>query len=66
MDEVRFPDVTVRLVGESGNAFVIMGKVISALKRAGHADAVDEYTAEAESGDYDNLLTVTMRWVNVE
>jgi hypothetical protein len=30
----RFPKVTVRLVGEDGNAFNIMGRVNEALKEA--------------------------------
>ena len=58
-------DVTVRLVGEDGNAFAIMGRVIAALRRAGHADLIDEYQREAMDGDYDHLLLITMEYVNV-
>lgn len=65
-DVVKFPDVTVKLVGEDGNALVIIGKVTRALRRAGYGDEVDAYRYEALSGDYDNLLHVTMQWVNVE
>ena len=35
-------NVKVKLVGEDGNAFAILGKVIKALKRAGHADLAKE------------------------
>lgn len=59
-------NVTVKLIGNDGNAFAIMGQVTKALKRAGHADLVDEYRKEAMSGDYDNLLRVTMEYVEVE
>lgn len=62
----KYPDVKVQLVGNDGNAFAILGRVRSALKRAGHAEAVEEYTKEATSGDYDNLLAVTMDYVDVE
>jgi len=56
----------VRLVGEDGNAFAIMGRVTRALRKAGYAsDDVSEYRREAMSGDYNNLLSVTMRWVDV-
>lgn len=56
----------VRLIGEDGNAFVIMGKVVKALKRAGYSqDQIKEYQAKAMSGDYDNLLAVTMEYVEV-
>jgi hypothetical protein len=30
----KFPNVTVKLVGEDGNAFAILGKVMNALKAA--------------------------------
>ena len=63
---VRFPDVTVRLVGQDGNAFMVLGLVSKALKRAGHGDAVDEFMKEATSGDYDHLLQTCMAWVEVE
>lgn len=63
----RYPDVTVTLVGEDGNAFAILGKVRKALKRAGvPADEVDAFTSEATAGDYDHLLQTVMRWVEVE
>ena len=65
--EVRFPEVVVQLSGEDGNAFAILGTVRRALKRAGvDAEAVDEFQAEASSGDYGHLLTTVMKWVRVE
>ncbi len=59
-------DVVVKLLEEDGNAFMIMGRVTKALRRAGHADLITQYTEEAMSGDYDNLLRVTMEYVKVE
>lgn len=57
----------VKLIGEDGNAFFIMGKVAQALRRAGASDKViQEYQEKAMSGDYDNLLRVTMEYVDVE
>lgn len=61
----KYPDVQVELVGEDGNAVAIVGRVSKALKRAGHADAVEEYHRGATSGDYEHLLATTMRWVEV-
>lgn len=47
-----------------GNAFNIMGVVAGAIRRAGGTKAdVDEYTNLAMSGDYDNLLRVSMQYV---
>lgn len=53
-----------RLVGEDGNAYSIIARVSKALRRAGQGDKVAEYQARATSGDYDNLLAVTMEYVD--
>lgn len=46
---------------EDSNAFAIMGRVRRCLKVAGVSrEAIDRYTADATSGDYDHLLQVTM------
>lgn len=63
---VKYPDVTVRLIGYDGNAMSIMGTVSAALRRAGHRDAITDFMNEAMSGDYDNVLATVMAWVNVE
>ncbi len=58
--------VVVQLSGEDGNAFSIMGRVYRAMKRAGVDQAtMDAYMKEAQSGDYDHLLQVTMAYVDV-
>ena len=56
--------VTVKLVGEDGNAFSIMGRVSGALKRSGQYEAAAEYIKRATSGNYDHLLQVTMEYAN--
>lgn len=67
MTEPRYPDITVSLAGGDGNAFAILGKVNKALRNAGvDKTEIDEYTAQATSSDYDNLLATTMQWVDVE
>ena len=58
-------DVCVKLVGTDGNAFAVMGKVTKALKRGGHSELVDEFRAEAMSGDYDHLLQTCHKYVEV-
>ena len=62
----KHPDVTVKLVGEDGNAFAIIGRVSKALKSRGYRKAADQYIKEATSKDYDHLLSTTMEYVNVE
>ena len=58
---------TVKLVGEDGNAFSIMGRVKQSLRRAGaDKEYIDKYLSEATAGDYDHLLVVSLEYVNVE
>lgn len=52
------------LVGVDGNAFSVMGYTARALKREGLGDLVDQMHEEAESGDYDNLLMVCMKYID--
>lgn len=62
----RYPSIQVRLSGEDGNAFAILGSVLGALRSAGVVQAErDAFVAEAQSGDYDHLLQTCMRWVDV-
>ena len=64
MSEPKYPNVRVKLVGKDGNAFFILSSVRRALRRAGvEADAIDAFTAEAKSGDYDHLLRAVMKTV---
>lgn len=61
----RHPEVEVQLTGTDGNAFAVLAAVSSALRRGGYRDEVDEFMAEAMSGDYDHLLATATRWVTV-
>jgi len=63
----KYPNVKVKLVGEDGNAFAIMGRVAHAMRKAGLTrDQINEYQKEAMSGNYDNLLVVTMNYVDID
>lgn len=50
----------------NGNAFSIMGAVTKALRKAGQEDKIEKYRKEAMSGDYDNLLRVSMEYVDFD
>lgn len=66
MADVKFPDVQVRLSGQDGNAFAVLGSVLAGLRKAGVSkDERDKFVSEATAGDYDNLLRVAMSWVSV-
>jgi len=59
-------DAVVRLVGEDGNAFAILGRVRRAILRSNHPELADEFVQEATAGDYDHLLATCLRYVTVE
>jgi hypothetical protein len=67
MDDVKYPKVTVRLTGTDGSAMAVIGKVRVALRKAKvPTREINEFTKEATGGNYDNVLTTAMKWVNVE
>lgn len=56
----------VNLIGKNGNPFAILGAVKAALKKSGADKAyIDQYLSEAMSGDYSNLLAVSMDYVEI-
>ena len=63
----KYPKISVKLVGEDGNAFAIIGKVVNAVKKAKiDNEEIKAFTKEALSGDYNHLLSVVMSWVEVK
>lgn len=67
MSAVKYPHVTVKLIGGDGNAFAILGAVQRALRRAGvPQEEIQTFLDEAKAGDYDHLLGVVMQTVEVE
>lgn len=74
MSAVRHPGIEVELIGQDGNAFVVLGLVQRALRRGLRQQgltlaAVDAevrlFSEEACAGDYDHLLRTCMEWVEV-
>lgn len=65
--EVKYPQITIKLVGEDGNAFAILARVDTALRKANISRETRElFKKEATSKDYNHLLQVVMQWVNIE
>jgi len=66
MSKVKYPNVSVPLVGSDGNSLAVVGAVIKALRKAGVSPReIDNYQNEALSDDYSHLLTVTMATVEL-
>ena len=58
---------SVKLVGEDGNAFAILGRCKKAARDAGvSAPEIQAFHAAATSGDYNNLLCTVMEWFDVD
>ena len=67
MDEPRYPEIHVDLIGEDGNAFAIIGRVVRALHRAGlDREEVEAFKKEAKRGDYDHVLQTVRWWVDTD
>lgn len=65
--EIKYPEIVVKLVGEDGNVFYILGRVQQAMRRAEiPTKDIDLFMDEAMSGDYDHALQTALRWVTVE
>lgn len=66
MNEVKYPDITVQLTGEDGNAFAIIGNVMKAIRKGVGNDEAKEFADEAMSqNSYEALLAYCARTVNV-
>lgn len=63
----KYPNITIPLVGEDGNAFSILGRVKRRMRRNGIEESEwQSFHSEATSGDYDNLLVTVHRWFQTE
>jgi hypothetical protein len=64
-DTPKYPHITVDLTNCDGNAYSILGKVRSRLKKAGIPEnEIKAFSDEATSGNYDHLLQTVMKTVN--
>jgi len=62
----KYPDITVELIGQDGNAFAILARVQRALRSARlPEDEIQEFMAEATSGDYSHLLATVTATVEI-
>lgn len=63
----KYPNISIPMVGEDGNAFSILGRVKRIMRRADLPDSEWEaFHTEATSKDYDHLLMTVMRWFEVD
>lgn len=59
--------LVVKLSGEDGNVFSIIGRVSRALKQAGQSDKAKEFQEKAfKMGSYDSVLQLVFEYVDVQ
>lgn len=56
----------IELVGRDGNAFSIIGRVMSAWNRLKRRDIATEFQSRATEGDYNNLLRMAVTYSREE
>jgi hypothetical protein len=62
----KHPDIKVNLIGTDSNAAVLIGKTRHALRMARVPnEEISEFTKQATSGDYDNVLATIGEWVEI-
>ena len=63
-----YPGIKVSLIGGDGNALMILGKVVAAIRKSDITEpelVVSKFLKEATANNYDNLLRVCMKYVEV-
>lgn len=62
----KYPHIRVRLLGQDGNAFMVLGLCQRAAVKAGlPREEINDFMAKARSGDYDHLLQTCMNWFTI-
>ncbi len=67
-NEVKYPEITVELIGQNGNIFNLIGICTKAMRRAKVSmEECNRFVDEVTSAkNYNEALAVIMRWVDVE
>lgn len=66
MDEPLYSHVEVDLSGEDGNGFFMISRTREAMRRAGvDQSAIEKFSEEAISGNYDHLIQTIFKYVSV-
>ena len=63
----KYPEITAKIIGGDGNAMAIMSTVTKAMRHGSvPQEDIDAYFTEATSGDYDNVIRTSIKYVNCE
>ena len=62
----RYPHIRVKLVGEDGNPFSMIGRTTSAMRKNKVPNKdIEEFSEIATNGNYHHVIATIMRWVTV-
>lgn len=62
----RKTKLKVKLIGEDGNVYYLLGKAQQVLKRAGYdKDFINEFIKEATSGDYNHAIATIDNYMEI-
>ena len=65
-EESKNTGLKLKLVGEDGNAWAIIGRGARVLRKNGMGDKVEAFQTECLSGSYQHLLATCMEWFDCE
>jgi len=66
-EKMNKPKPKLKLVGEDGNAFAIIGRARNAARKAGWSkEQIEKMQNQATSGDYNNLLQTMMEFFDTD
>lgn len=66
-EEIKYPNVTVRLIGTDSNVFALIGRVSMALRQQVSSEAAAAFVNEStQCEDYDAVLRLIQRTVTVK
>ena len=64
---MKYNNITVQLSDQDGNAFFILGRCSTAMRRVGCSkEEINQFTKEATQGSYENLLKTCHKYFNCE
>lgn len=67
VNHIKYPDIKVRLTGQDGNVFNLLGLCVQAARKGKIPQTeIDSFFDEATASDYDNALQTCQRWFDCD
>lgn len=67
LNDIKHPEIKVKLIGEDGNVFNLLYICLEAMKKARLPKSEqNKFVKESTKSDYNNFLVTCMKWFTVE